>query len=57
LQGAVASAAESKGRFVPELTLTSWFFQKVPKKLSKKEVREAPLLKRLACIAKGHFLR
>jgi hypothetical protein len=57
LQGAVASVAESKGGFVPELTLTSWFFQKQARKLTREEVREVPLLKRLACIAKGHFLR
>jgi hypothetical protein len=57
LQSAVASAAKSKGRHVPELTLTSWFFQKQAKMLTKEEVKEVPLLKRLACIAKGHFLR
>jgi hypothetical protein len=39
------------------VSLTSWFFQKKPRKLKREEVRELPLLKRLACIAKGHFLR
>ena len=57
LQGAIASAAADGGRQVPVVSLTSWFFQKKPRKLKKEEVREVPLLKRLACIAKGHFLR
>jgi hypothetical protein len=57
IQGAIASATNSKGKAVPFLELTSWFFQKKPRRLTPEEVRKVSFLARLACLAKGHVLR
>jgi len=57
VQGAIAGATASKGKTTPVFTLTSWFFQKKPRKLTREEARKVPLLARLACLAKGHHWR
>jgi hypothetical protein len=57
LQGAIAAAAASGGKITPVFKLPSWFFQTRPRKLTPEERRRVPLLARLRCLAKGHFLR
>ena len=57
LQGAIALAADSKGKVTPVFKLTTWFFQRTPRKLKPEASRRVPLLTRLSCLAKGHHWR